>query len=454
MNGRLQVQVGLRVRAAVLCAGLFALSLQVAAEPSGGLERRAGEMAGATWLQRARDELWQTLVTRFFDRRTEMIYDVLWQGKDGKVSATACLPSPEEVTRQFPNPCAWGTGMQDCVFNGAPFLAVAMKRGDREMVRAIYRGLRRCATVSGVKGFVARGVHPEDGKSFYSNSSRDTWTLFVFYMRRLLMSEFSDEAMRQEIRGLLVDVAAYAEQCVKPENGYALLRADGKRSIVSQMWVAEKDLKPRLDAAGWDHFGGLCSHEALRLPMIYAVADEVSGDKRWRDLKECYIDAALTMAEGHIGADIRASILNQMQLSTRLLWEIEGDPGRKARLWKLLNRAADIAAHRVTTRLEKLFGTSRWQVSRPMRDWHGMPFKKGGFTLDGCRYDVPDQRVATIEDCYVEAAHAVLVQAMVDGRSVDARSRRLLLDALKEMDLSSVACSNAVNALLALYLNF
>lgn len=396
-----------------------------------------------------RDLLWTVLVNRFFRPETEALYDVLWRDGDGHVSATACLPTPEEIHRQFPNPCAWGTGMQDCVFNGAPFLSAAVMRGDRAMAIAAYRGLRRCATVSGVRGFVARGISPTDGRSFYFNSSRDTWTLFVYHLRAFSRSSFCDAATRAEIRDMLAGVAEYAEKCVTAENGYSLLRADGRPGLVCQMWTGT----PSDGAVCPD--GGLRPHEALRLPMIYAAAYDMTGNPHWRELKLRYIDKAIEISEGDVGDDIRASILNQMTLSIRLLRDTEDDLSRKTRLERLLDRMADMAAGPMTMRLEQAFGTEKWSFAVPMEDWRKFPFRKrwscDGAWISGYRYDTPDSPVATIEDSYVEAAYAVLIQTLAPGRPVAPRTLRLFRRAIAATDLSAVACANAVNAVLAMF---
>lgn len=383
-----------------------------------------------------REQVWSVLTNRFYCPKTEALYDVLWRDGAGGVSATGCLPTPEEIRRQYPNPCAWGTGMQDCVFNGAPFLTAAVKRGDLAMAKAAYRGILRCATVSGVRGFVARSVSPADGRSFYIDSSRDTWTLFVYHLRAYSREACCDAATRGEIRDLLVGVADYAERSVTATNDYSLLRADGKPGLVSRMWLP------------------LQTHETLRLPMIYAAAFDMTGDRHWREMKLRYLDRALDGAEGPIGDDIRGSILNQMQLSVRILWETEDDPARKARLLRLLNRLADIAAGPLTGRLGKAFGTPEWKFAGPMEDWRHFPWRKrwscDSAVFHGYRYDVPDTAVATVEDSYVESAYAVLVQALAPGRPVDSRTLGLFRRAIGATDLSAVACANAVNALLAM----
>lgn len=443
------------------------LMLAVGIVPPTGTDRSTDEFphlpgeandASSDPLADTRELVWRILKEKFFCPETEALYDVLWKSADGSVRATGCLPTPEEVARQFPNPCSWGTGMQDCVFNGGPYLAVALRRGDREAAQAIFRGLRRCGEVSGVPGFVARGVLPADGRSYYFNSSRDVWTIYVFYLRRYYHSALCDAATKDVIRRLIVDVARYAEACVKPENAYSLLRADGGKGLCCRMWVEDPKKKPFTDAAGWDHFGGLCAHEALRLPMIYAAAYELSGDEHWGKMKHRYIDDGIMMAERKVGANIRASILNQMQLSNLLLWETERDASRRARLWKLLNRAADISRDCVTPRLEKDLANGRLQVSKPMEDWRKFGYRRrfaeDGKMLDGYRYDVPDHPAPTVEDGYVEAAHAVLVQAMVPNRRVHGRTLRVFLDAIARLDFSETACANAVNALLAMYQKF
>lgn len=385
---------------------------------------------------REREQVWIVLTNRFYCPKTEALYDVLWRDDRGRVSATACLPTPEEIRRQFPNPCAWGTGMQDCVFNGGPFLSAAVSRGDFGMARSAYRGIRRCATVSGVRGFVARGVSPEDGKSFYIDSSRDTWTLFIYHLRAFSSSAFCDAVTRQEIRSLIADVADYAERCVTATNDYSLSRADGRPGLVSRMWFP------------------LQTHETLRLPMIYAAAFDLTGDRHWRDLELRYLDKALDGAEGPIEDDIRGSVLNQMQLSVRILWETEDDPVRKARLLRLLNRGADLAAGPLTERLEKSFGTPQWHFAKPAEDWRRFPWRKrwscDSAVFYGYRYDVPDSGVATVEDSFVEAAYAVLVQAQASGRPVDKHTLDFFRRAIKATDLSAAACANVVNILLAM----
>ena len=82
------------------------------------------------------------------------------------------------------------------------------------------------------------------------------------------------------IAALLADVAGLMLKNVTPENDWNFLQADGSPDPrgICKMW------------------GEVYPHEAARLPMIYAAAWEVTGDGKWKELYERYIDKALEMA--------------------------------------------------------------------------------------------------------------------------------------------------------------
>ena len=368
-----------------------------------------------------------------------MIYDALWKLPGGGESATALLPAPEEIRRQYPNPCAWGVGVQDCVFNGVPLLLAALAADDHRLSLSVYRGLKRCAEVAGVPGFVARGVSPVDGKSHYFNSSRDTYTLFVYGMYRLYRHCLATAEMRREIIRMLVDVARYAEKCVVAENDYSLLQADGRTGIVGRLWSEDPES------------GLLRPHEALRLPMFYAAAFAVSGDRHWREAELRYADDAIRLSEGRLAEDMRASILDQMQVSIRLLWECETDAGRRQRYAQLLQANADFAEEKIVPRLRDKAERTGWAMKEAMEDWRKVPFQADSLIVGGRVYDVPEHPASTVEEPYVELAHVILVEARVPGRAVSAGTARLFAEAMDGIDCETVKCANAVNALLAGY---
>ena len=398
-------------------------------------------------------DIWASLTNRFFDARTEMLYDVMWKLPDGGESLTAFLPTADEIARQYPNPCAWGVGLQDCVFNGSPLLRAALLAGDRKMAYAAYRGMKRCAEVSGVPGFIARGVSPSDGKGFYLNSSRDTFSLFVSGMLAFYRHPFADAQTRAEIAKMLVDVARYAEACVVPKNDYSLLRADGKASIVCRMWVPDPNEAPKVDATGWARVGGMMPHESLRLPMFYAAAHAVSGDARWRELELRYADDGIRIAEKPIGSNIRGSELGQLQLSVRLLWECETDAGRKARYARLLDRCADMAENLVLPRVVRKAAKEGWWRSSPLNDWrpYVRPDHPRRRVVGGLPYEVVDHPAPTIEEPYVELAHAVIVQSLAPGRKISSAMADRFVEVVSQVDFRKVVTANQVNALLASY---
>ena len=114
------------------------------------------------------------IYNRFYCKDTKLIYDFLID--DG--NAFHHLPSPEEINRQYPNPCGWGVGMEDSVLNGGSLIdalvghyEVTKDEWAKDFARELFEGMRLCATVSNNKGFIARSVSPIDKASYYINSS-------------------------------------------------------------------------------------------------------------------------------------------------------------------------------------------------------------------------------------------------------------------------------------------
>ena len=174
-------------------------------------------------LRPAWERVWQSL----FRPETGLFYDYLSDLPD-----LGHLPTPEEIARCFPNPCGWGTGMEDGMLSaGAAMDILRLRRelgGDPdagEMAEAVLSGICRAATVHGTPGFLARSVSPKDGRSCYLNSSRDQFTLGVYGAWRFLR-HFPDaaSAARDAVCELLASVARYCEKVVTPENRYDLLR--------------------------------------------------------------------------------------------------------------------------------------------------------------------------------------------------------------------------------------
>lgn len=273
--------------------------------------------------------LWNQLQNCLYHPEMELIYDYVTSRNPRH--RFDHLPSPEEVAANFPNPCGWSTGMEDCMLNAGSALDILRLRredegGTREETAFachLLNGIHRCATVHGRSGFIARGITPRDGKSCYGNSSRDQFTLAVYGVWRFLRA-FSDapEPARRNARELLRAVARYCEAAVTPERGYDLGRLDGGRAVVSKMWQCD-------------------AHEVLRLPMIYAAAFEATGERHWLNAAKHYaapgVEETLKVTSRECGWDIPIA---QVQLSLRFF--------RESNLFPELRRSVSSAMERVT----------------------------------------------------------------------------------------------------------
>ena len=281
------------------------------------------------------EKAWRFIWDRFFDRRTFLFYDYLVDAPEkGNAlpsdAATWHLPPPELIRRDIPNPCGHGTGMEDSVLTAGTAMDTVVMRhavtGEEEMrslARDIYRGMELCMDVSSRPGFVARSVSPADGRSHYTNSSRDQYTHWVWGAWVLFHSPLASPGQKESIRKHLALIAAACERDVRPENGWNLLREDGKVGIVSQMW------------------GELSAHEYLRLPMFYAAAWKTTGEERWEALYRRYRAEAYEKSLPFESSSGRTYIGLQMQYSLRLLWEAEEDGAWRAKYLSLMRNLAE-----------------------------------------------------------------------------------------------------------------
>lgn len=267
-----------------------------------------------------------------FHPETELIYD--YATSRDPVHRFDHLPAPEEVAADFPNPCGWSTGMEDSMLNAGSMLDVLrLEREDDDSPETtpafacrLLHGIHRCATVHGHPGFVARSITPRDGKSCYSNSSRDQFTLAVYGVWRFLRA-FPDApfAEIQRARELLHSIACYCEHTVTAGHEYDLGRLDGGRAIVSKMWQCG-------------------AHEVLRLPMIYAAAFEATGDGHWRDAARKYAIPALPVTLGVSARECYWDIPTaQLQISLRFFRETDLFPELRNGLSSAMKRVTQLA---------------------------------------------------------------------------------------------------------------
>lgn len=279
------------------------------------------------------EEAWHVAWTYFFRPETSIFYDWLSSYQPGR--ELAHLPTSDEVKRLFPNPCGWGTGMEDGMISAGVMLAMICDRysvtGEPELAeraRQVFRGMDYCGRGHGTPGFVARSICLEDGKSVYINSSRDQYTHYIHGLWRYFHSPLSGAEERTAIRELVGAVAAFAEKWITPENDYRLARLDGELCPVTvcKMW-------------------SVAPHEAARLPMIYAAAWKICGDPHWRDM---YLEYAADAAEQSTRnrSPYLAYALLQMQSSLELIIEADDEhPELRKQFLAAMKDAAELSQY-------------------------------------------------------------------------------------------------------------
>ena len=270
---------------------------------------------------------WETLFRRFFCPETELFYDFVI---DDDNNAWHHLPSVKEINASIPNPCGWGTGMEDSSLNGGSALdalvsayAVTEDKRIKPIADSVFNGLLRCAAAEN-KGFIARSVSPFDKKSHYIESSRDQYTHWIYGALRFYDSPICDDKQRAEIKRVLASVADKCISDVTPENGYNMTRSDGSVGLVGKMW------------------GGVGTHEALRLPMFYLAAHYVTGKEKYKTEYEKYISEALEASQAHPPDTMRCYCSLQMQCSLRVVYDL--DPIHRAKSLSIMLKNAEYGA--------------------------------------------------------------------------------------------------------------
>lgn len=355
------------------------------------------------------DLAWEVTWTRFYLPKVQTFGDYLSSYEKGREQAHR--PSAEEVKRQFPNPCGYSTGMEDGAILGGAMLSVLCDRfatthdeALREKAASVFAGLRRCATVHGVRGFVARNVCPEDATSVYINSSRDQVTHFVHGLWQYYHSPLPDDGAKQQIRVVIADVAERMIEFVTPENDYDFCRADGTRDPlgISRMWQVQP-------------------HEAARLPMIYAAAWDVTRNERYREQWRRYVAEAIEQS-ANPGENKPAYALLQMQCSLELLHALEPDPALKATIHTHMTHVRDLAAKRFQSVLASIAKKSPEEMRMLGPDWRNVPEWK-----DQKGYANPQWGpYREIWHLTREAGESALILLMVDPGSVSETQRAAL----------------------------
>jgi hypothetical protein len=340
-----------------------------------------------------------------------LFYDYLTSYEPGR--ELAHLPTADEVTRQFPNECGYGTGMEDGMISAGVMLSLIVDRyavTREEMLRdraeSVFQGIRLCATAHGEPGFLARAVCAEDLKSIYTNSSRDQYTHAVHGLWLYLHSPLCDSGRKRAIAEILSAVADRMTRNVTPDNDYDSLRVDGTRDTrgISRMWNVK-------------------GHEAARLPMIYAAAWDATGKQEYFDLYRKYLRPAVEQSF-EVEEWQPTYALLQMQVSLELLLTLEKDLELKQQMGAIMamvskrSAARAIRADQDASKLDLTMTCSDWRTGE-------------GLSSNG-RYRKAWYNIR-------ESGEAALTQLVDRGEAYPAEQMALLTGAITRLDYDKVS---------------
>ena len=326
------------------------------------------------------DSAWNAIWTNFYSPETKLFYDFLESLEPGKTLDH--LPTPEEVKSLDPNPCGYGTAMEDCAISGGVILEALIDRYAGEEARGadaaelariksqakdVYDGLELLATVSGSPGFVARGVSPKAPGVCYINSSRDQVTHLTLAVWEYFRSPLADEETRGRAAAILFAVADRMTRNVTPENDYDFLCSDGSHCRIGICRMADVE-----------------DHEAARLTAIYAVAWDAAkrlGNaekeseywERWRAIApETVAQSAHIMENEDLLRRMPAYAYLQMQESLSVLYRLEPEANLKEKLAATMKFIAGRVASRQEGALKKLKSRDLTAVAPNWREAGGL----------------------------------------------------------------------------------
>lgn len=359
------------------------------------------------------------------------VRDKLYSPKNGLIHGRVVagreheLPTVAEILAAYPNPCGCGTGMEDGMINGGTMLDACLIRYEKEkdevaalFAKDLVKGMLDCVASAKTEGFVPRGVSIEDQKSHYPDASVDQYTMFAFGMHRYLNSVLCKPAERARIAALAVGIARRAERNVTKENGYDMLTDDGGPTMTTVLWG---------EARG--------NHEYLRLPMLYLLAYEASGDRHWFE-KYCDIREEAYARSLPMGRYWAMYALQQMQASIVLCYDVDDDAVWRERYAILMNHVADYAEEMVDEVRRKMENYHNFNAPQiPFRDLPMSPaqaFINLGYS-DALTVVCPDmEEFFKLQNC----AQLMIITKMVPHRRLNEQVIALFADAFEKIDFS------------------
>ncbi len=244
----------------------------------------------------------------------------------------------------------YGAYISDCALNMGVILpmlcdkySVTKDSRIKDEAKKVVFGLLNLSRRHGRKGYVARGLCAEDGKGICTVSSRDQLTHWIHGLWVYCKQPWADEKTKEEIKTAVRDVAELMKRTMVKETGYNYIPAEwsgDERSFLCRMWG-----------------DGVKAHEVTRLPMVYIVAWDITGDGKWKTEYEKYIDESLdrTLQLRNKPMSAFYGIMPcyaflQVNTSLEPVWLLEKNDERRAKVREAMEYIAKMAEERVQNR--------------------------------------------------------------------------------------------------------
>ena len=209
-------------------------------------------------VEQAHSELWHRMVDKY-----GIIRDYVGE-----------LPTPEDCKLGKPNAIGWWSPIENGPMFTGLYLPAACERArrsgnpkDKEEARKLAQGLIKCASVSDVPGFVARGIG-SDGSCHYPMGSDDQTHPWFLGLHAYLKSGIPTNDERKEIIAKVKEVADV---------------------LASTEWKCPCDGAFKGQFRGG--YGGHLFRDAVRLLHILRVVHDVTGDPVWLERYQKAVEA-------------------------------------------------------------------------------------------------------------------------------------------------------------------
>lgn len=190
-----------KISVAVAAAGLLTVLAASAVAEQGLSENNATDNAVQRAVEAAHAALWSKFIGA-----EGLIHDFVGE-----------IPAPEDCRLGRPNAIGWWSPIENGPMFTGSYLAAMCARArrtgmeaDREKARRLAAGLLKCASVSDVPGFIARGMGT-DGQCHYPMGSQDQTHPWFYGLHAYAMSGIPSPAERQTVVDKMKEVAAALE---------------------------------------------------------------------------------------------------------------------------------------------------------------------------------------------------------------------------------------------------